>query len=236
MVDRLPDHLVPIVLDRPGYGSNPEPAGDLMVNARAMLAELDALGLARAVVVGHSYGGGVALAAARLAPERIEALVLVASIGPGCVNGWDRVLAAPVTGPVCALAAWSLTPRFARARLARIARLRQRPLRPDEHVNWDVWGNAGHEHGPLWRTFLVEQRALVNGLSRLVADLPAIDTPSLVLADPLDNLVPIETAYGLCRMLPDARLQLVEGAGHHLPRRASRAVADAITGFLDSRS
>jgi hypothetical protein len=33
-------------------------------------------------------------------------------------------------------------------------------------------------------------------------------------------------------MLPDARLILVEGAGHHLPRRAPRAVADAITEFL----
>ena len=41
-----------------------------MFNARAVLAELDARGIERAVLVGHSYGGGVALSAARLAPER----------------------------------------------------------------------------------------------------------------------------------------------------------------------
>ncbi len=234
MVKRLPEDLTPMVLDRPGYGSNPQPAGDFALNARAVLAELDALHIDRAVLVGHSYGGGVALAAAELAPERVDALVLVASVGPGCITGWDRLLAAPIAGPVCALAAWSLTPRFARARLARIERLRRRPLEPDEHVNWHVWGHSGHDHGPLWRTFLTEQRALVNGLSHLVAGLPSLATPTLVLADPLDTLIPIATAHALCDALPDAHLELVQGAGHHLPRRAASAVAEAIARFVES--
>jgi len=54
----------------------------------------------------------------------------------------------------------------------------------------------------------------------------------LVLADPKDTVVPFETARLLVRALPDARLQLVEGAGHNLPRRASAVVADAIAAFL----
>ena len=85
------------------------------------MADLDARGIERAVLVGHSYGGGVALSVAALAPERVEALVLLASVGPGCLTGWDRLLAAPVAGEVCALAAWWLTPWLARARLAAIA-------------------------------------------------------------------------------------------------------------------
>jgi pimeloyl-ACP methyl ester carboxylesterase len=36
----------------------------------------------------------------------------------------------------------------------------------------------------------------------------------------------------MTRALPDARLQLVQGPGHHLPRRAPDAVADAIAAFL----
>lgn len=234
VVERLPADVMPLVMDRPGYGSNPQAAGDFALNARAVVAELDSMGIERAVLVGHSYGGGVALAAAQVAPERIEALVLVASVGPGCITFWDHLLAAPIAGPVCAVAAWSLTPRFARARLTRIERLRQRPLQPDEHVNWHIWGHSGHDHGSLWRTFLTEQRALVHGLSHLVSDLPAIRTPSLVLADPLDTLVPIDTAYALRDALPCARLELVPGAGHHLPRRASQATADAIARFLES--
>ena len=40
------------------------------------------------------------------------------------------------------------------------------------------------------------------------------------------------TARRLVQILPDARLQLVQGAGHHLPRRAPDVVADAIVTFL----
>ena len=193
---RLPAPLHAVAADRPGYGSSRLPAAGFAANARAVLDDLDSRGVTRAVLVGHSYGGGVALSAASLAPGRVAAVVLLASVGPGCVTGWDRLLAAPGAGQLCALVAWRLTPWMARARLARIARRRGRPLRPDEHVNWQVWGYAGYGRHPLWSTFLTE------------------------------------TARRLARALPDARLQLVEGAGHHLPRRAPAVVADAIAAFL----
>ena len=232
---RLPARMPAIAADRPGYGSSRLAAGGFAANARTVLLELDARGISQAVLVGHSYGGGVALSAASLAPDRVEALILLASIGPGCLNGWDRLLAAPLAGSACALVAWQLTPWFARARLARIVRLRGgRALDPDEHVNWHIWGSAQRENGPLWRTFLAEQRALVGELDELVSVLPSVTAPVLLLADPQDTLVPVDTARRLEQALPDARLQLVEGPGHHLPRRAADTVAEAIVTFLDT--
>src|ERR1700676_1600854 len=88
---RLPAQLHVVAADRPGYGSSQLPAGGFAANARAVLDDLDARGITRAVLVGHSFGGGVALSAASLAPGRVEAIVLLASVGPGCVNGWDRL-------------------------------------------------------------------------------------------------------------------------------------------------
>jgi pimeloyl-ACP methyl ester carboxylesterase/uncharacterized membrane protein YbhN (UPF0104 family) len=232
VAELLPPRLHAVAVDRPGYGSSRLPAGGFAANARAVIADLDVRGIDRAVLVGHSFGGGVALSAARLAPQRVKAVVLVASVGPGCTNAWDRVLAAPVIGPLCALAAWKLTPWIARARLAAAGRSGGRSLRPDEHVNWQVWGHTDDARGALWRTFLAEQRALLGELAELEHALPSIEIPVVVLADPRDMLVPVETARRLAQSLPDARLQLIEGAGHHLPRRASGAVADAIGAFL----
>ena len=229
---RLPAQLHAVAPDRPGYGSSQLPAGGFAANARAVLDDLDSRGITRAVLVGHSYGGGVALSAASLAPGRVAAVVLLASVGPGCVTGWDTLLAAPGAGQLAALVAWRLTPWIARARLAGIARRRGRPLDADEHANWQVWGHAGHGHHPLWRTFLTEQRALLRELDALEHAIGSVRVPVLVLADPRDTIVPFETARRLVRALPDARLQLVEGAGHHLPRRAPEAVADAIVAFL----
>jgi len=232
VVGQLPRELHVAALDRPGYGGNRQAAGGFDVNAHAALAELDTRGIDRAVLVGHSYGGGVALSVARLAPERVEALVLLASVGPGCLTGWDRLLAAPVAGEICALAAWSLSPWLARARLARIARRRGRPIAADEHVNWDIWGHSRHDHGSLWRSFLTEQRALVAELDELTGSLAAIRRPVLLLADARDTLIPVETAHELAAQLPDARLQLLDDVGHHLPRRGAAQIAEAIIRFL----
>lgn len=230
--ERLPAEMHVIAADRPGYGSSPVPAGGFAANARAVLDDLDSRGIQRAVLVGHSYGGGVALSVASLAPDRVEAVVLLASVGPGCVNGWDRLLAAPGAGPLCALIAWRLTPWIARARLTRIAGRRGSPLDPGEHVNWQIWGQASHERSALWRTFLAEQRALLRELDELVCAVPSVQARVLLLADSRDAVVPVDTARRLTQTLPDARLQLVGGAGHHLPRRAADVVANAITAFV----
>jgi pimeloyl-ACP methyl ester carboxylesterase/uncharacterized membrane protein YbhN (UPF0104 family) len=232
VAERLPARLHAVAADRPGYGSSQLPAGGFAANARAVIDDLDVRGIDRAVLVGHSFGGGVAMSAASLAPDRVEAVVLLASVGPGCANLWDRVLAAPATGPLCAVVAWKLTPWLARARLAVARRWAGRSLRPDEHVNWQVWGHKDNAVGALWRTFLEEQRALLRELDELARALPSVQVPVLVLADPRDMLVPVETARCLAQSLPDARLQLINGAGHHLPRRAPGAVAEAIGAFL----
>ena len=232
---RLPAPLRAVAIDRPGYGASPLPPAGFAANARAVLGELDSRGIQRAVLVGHSYGGGVALAAASLAPHRVEAVVLLASVGPGCVNVWDKLLAARGAGELCALAAWRLTPWIARARLAWSTWRHGRPPAPDEHVNWQVWAHAGRDHGRGWRTFLTEQRALIRELNVLTAVLPSVRAPVLVLTDPDDSLVPLDTARRLAQALPDARLQLVGDAGHHLPRRAAAVVADAIAAFLSGR-
>jgi pimeloyl-ACP methyl ester carboxylesterase len=227
---RLPPGLRVVALDRPGYGASRQRAGGFAVNARTVVAELDDHGIERAVLVGHSYGGGVALAVAKLAPARVEALVLLASVGPGCLTGWDHLLAAPVAGEVCAVTAWQLTPWVARARLAAIAR--RRPIAAHEHVNWHIWGHAHHNHGPLWRSFLTEQRALVHELGDLTASLATVAQPVLLLADPHDTLIPVSTTHRLAEVLPDARVQLVNHIGHHLPRRGAPQIAAAIAAFL----
>ena len=135
MARQLRAQLHVVAADRPGYGSNPLPAGGLAANARAVFDDMDARGVQRAVLVGYSFGGGVALSVASLAPQRVDAVVLLASVGPGCVNGWDKLLAAHGARPPCALVGCRLTPWIARARLTRIARRRGRPPQPDEHVN-----------------------------------------------------------------------------------------------------
>jgi pimeloyl-ACP methyl ester carboxylesterase/uncharacterized membrane protein YbhN (UPF0104 family) len=229
---RLPAQLHAVAIDRPGYGASRLPAAGFTANAQAILNDLDERGVDSAVLVAHSWAGGAALQAASLAPDRVEAVILLAGVGPGSVSIVDWLLAAPVIGPLAAQIAWRWTPWIARARLAWLSRREGRPLYPGEHLALQVWGQQDGSAQPLWRAFLTEQRALLSELAELEAALPSIGVPVLLLADPADQLVPIMTAHRLASELPDARLRLVADAGHHLPRRAPGAVAEAIAGFL----
>jgi len=200
-----------------------------------VLGVLDARGIERAVLVGHSYGGGVALTVAARAPDRVSALVLLAPVGPGCVTPLDRIAAAPLAGAAFSLFAWQLTPWAARAWLARadsasgaggaqLARARD--------VDLHIWAHSRWDHGPLWRTFLAEQRSLVRETDDLAAVAAQVRAPVVIIADPADRLVPVETARKLDRLLRDARLRLVDGPGHHLPQLGPDIVAEEIVGFL----
>ena len=72
-------------LDLPGHGTSAKDVGDgsTSVLADAVVAVLDALGAARAHLVGHSMGGAVALVAAARDPARISSLTLIAPSGFG---------------------------------------------------------------------------------------------------------------------------------------------------------
>lgn len=70
-----------IAIDLKGFGWSDRPPGDYSPEAEAHLAwqVLDALGIERASIVGHSWGASVALAMALEAPGRVDRLALVSA-------------------------------------------------------------------------------------------------------------------------------------------------------------
>src|SRR5258707_3853047 len=91
VIAMLPEHISAVALDRPGHGSSRQAGGGLDVNAAAVIEELDARGIDLAVLVGHSYGGGVALSVPARAPDRVQAAVLLPARGPDFPNAPDRL-------------------------------------------------------------------------------------------------------------------------------------------------
>src|SRR5437763_5677577 len=216
VMDELGSGFAVVADDRPGYGASSSlgPMG-LAGNADAVRARLDLLGVESAVVVGHSWGGGVALALAERHPERVSGLVLLASIGPGAVTPVDRVMAAPLLGELMAWSAFGLGGPVVRAWLQRA-----------DLLDVTVGSTPG---APLWRTFLAEQRAMVNELPAVVAELDSIRAPTIVVNGDADRVVGLPVARALADAIPGAELQVVAGAGHALPWRSPDAVAAAIT-------
>jgi pimeloyl-ACP methyl ester carboxylesterase len=79
ILDELAVHHRVLAIDLPGFGRSDRRAGDYSPGALAdvVAAVLDAKGIARAHVVGHSWGASVALAFALRHPDRLDRLVLI---------------------------------------------------------------------------------------------------------------------------------------------------------------
>jgi pimeloyl-ACP methyl ester carboxylesterase len=211
--------------DRPGYGRTGGDAGGFAVNADAAVALLDRLNIERAVVAGHSWGGGVALAVAQRAPARVAGLVLVASIGPTEPLGrLDRLLASSPFGSAMTAASFGLVSRLLAVGPIRSLVDRRLPT-PARHILEDL-GGAGRPG--TWRAFAVEQRALVRESARLAPGLARVEVPVAVLAGTSDHVVPAAAGARLAASIPRATFTPVPGAGHLLPLDHPGEIAAAV--------
>ena len=88
LVDRLAEAgLRPIAFDRPGHGYTDRPADrgwDPAVQARVLRGALAQIGVERAVIAGHSWGGAAAMAWALDAPETVIGAMSIA----GAIYPW----------------------------------------------------------------------------------------------------------------------------------------------------
>jgi pimeloyl-ACP methyl ester carboxylesterase len=228
VLDALGADAEPIALDRPGWDGRSE-ATDLEGNAAAAMAALDARGIARAVVVGHSFGGAVAAWLAVHHGDRVAALILAAPSANGrAMYALDRVLASKIAGAAVvagAGAALSLSPlrrviaahaQLDEPYLRALARLLTRPRS--------------------WEAFVVEQRALLDGIPQLEAALEKISTPTVIVAGAADRIVPTAAAELLAQQIPGAEMVLLRRAGHLLPHRHADTLAGIITTHVRSSS
>jgi len=210
-----------IAVDNRGSGSSDLPDGRFGMADMAddACAVLDALGVERAHVVGSSLGGMVAQALALRHPRRVRSLTLAAS-SPG-------VTSIP-SHPSLAYHLLAARSRSIAARTRHLnailhgpATIVDHPERLDESV-----GGLGFPSGAGVRRQL---RAALrwSGLHRL----RRIGVPTLVLHGSHDRLVPAVNARLMARLIPEARLHLLERAGHFFITDAPVEAAAAILGF-----
>lgn len=226
VIERLRGRLRIIAPDRPGYGRTGGSAAGFHENAAALIELLDRLEIESAVVAGHSWASGVALAAAIRFPQRVRALVLAAPVAPGVPPSLaDRLLAHPVLGAaatrigfVAAGSALAVPP------LRKLAHATVPALPPEQiAVNAAEWRNGG-----AWRSFHREQRAFLLELPSLEPELASIDKPAAILRGRRDRVSTAAHARRLAEAMPQARLVTVERATHMLPQQRPGLVAEAI--------
>lgn len=217
-------------IDRPGHGGSRRPrfAGTPRDQARQIAAGLDALGIGRTLIAGHSFGALVALALAERFPERVDGLVLVAPIAfpePRLVEHlFFAPRSIPIAGPFLSWVA-ELT-RFDRALLELVQRAMFFPAAVPTH-----WRET-FPYAEVLRAMVFEgeDAAAMLPLSPAgTVELGRIRAPLHILTGTGDRIVEHERqGKALARLLPGAVLTELEGAGHMLHHSHAEAVVEAV--------
>lgn len=210
-------------IDLLGHGGSSREAADLSVpsQAAAVLEILVELGFRDASLVGHGFGGSVAIRVAALAPERIRKLVLIAA---GTYrNGFSlrlRLLRSPLLWALCFLLG-----KAVRRRLAALVSGRAKPSETLEgfrtFADWAALGRAYRRS--VSSESLAEMEEVVENY---------LTHPTLAIWGTEDRAASIEIARATFRDHPNVRLIEIAGASHVPQEETPAIVAELILEFL----
>jgi 3-oxoadipate enol-lactonase len=226
MADRLARRFQVITIDNRGIGASDSPPGPFTTRSMAedILAVLDHADIQQASVLGTSLGGMIAQELALAHPERVDRLVLVATL-----PGGPRSRPMPLGTTYLLATAPFLT---SNARLRQFVNNALGPStlrrRPEIARRLAAAKFAHPQSEPAWRA-QVAAGMLFNPLGRQ----RHTTQPTLVIQGTADRVVDPSNADVLADLVPDARVELLDGAGHLLyweqPRRFARMVAGFLT-------
>ena len=202
-----------VALDLPGHGRSRPPGRDSMNAYRdVVLGLLDALGFDRAVIVGHSLGGGIAQTLALSHPDRVAGLGLVGTgarlrvlpqILDGIVSPRDFEQTAEFVVDN------SYAPGLDATRRERaLAEFRECPAQVthDDFAACDVFD--------------------------IMPRVAEIHAPTVVVCGRQDRMTPVKYSEYLASKIANARLVVVEGAGHSVMIEQPDAVNRALVEFM----
>jgi len=187
-----------IAPDFPGFGATEAPPVAWGVGEYVdwTLALMDWLGVERANIIGHSFGGRVAIKLAALHPERVAKLVLTDAAGIRPKRDWRYHVRVRTFKLMRRLAQARYTPQLLREWAgAQVAR----------QGSPDYKAASGTVRGSFVRVVNEDLRAY----------LPRIAAPTLLIWGDRDEETPLADGQLMERLIPDAGLVVFEGAGHY---------------------
>ncbi|MBK6852363.1 MAG: alpha/beta fold hydrolase [Burkholderiales bacterium] len=192
--------------DMVGFGYTDRPAGityTMDTWVQQALELLDALELPQVDLVGNSFGGGLALALAIRAPERVRRLVLMGSVGvPFAITpGLDAV--------------WGYEPSFEAMRGLLDIFAHSRALVTDElaQLRYQASIRPGFQES-FSAMFPAPRQRWVDTMASKEADIRTLPHETLVIHGREDQVIPLANSLTLADWIPKAQLHVFGQCGH----------------------
>jgi pimeloyl-ACP methyl ester carboxylesterase len=209
-----------LAVDLPGHGRSEGPAlASIDATAAWLLQLLDAAGLPRAALAGHSMGALASLSAAGSAPDRAVQLALLGVAAPMKVHP-DLLDAAKHNEPL----AWSLVTSWGFGKPAHLG----------AHKAPGLWMLGGGlrllGHAP--KGVLAVDLAACDSYAGAADAAKRVACPTLYLCGSADIMTRPKQAEALAAVTAKARVEIIEGAGHMMMVERPDDTLDALKAFF----
>lgn len=225
-----------VAFDRPGFGFTERPAVTKGANPYTPQAQvdltlglLDRLNLERAVLVGSSAGGAVAVQLALAHPERVAGLVLVDPVlSSGGPPAWVR-------GLLNTPQASRLGPYFMRQQADQpgLELLRRAYADPAQLTAADLAGFERPWQSRNWDVALWEVTKATRPTD-LFPQLASLNVPTLVVNGAADGVVPPELSARAAAAIPGAEHRVLKDCGHLPQEECPQKFLAAVTPWLNT--
>jgi pimeloyl-ACP methyl ester carboxylesterase len=237
VMPRLAERYTVIAPDMIGHGGSAKPRGDYSLGAYAAGVRdlLAVLGFERGSVVGHSFGGGIAMQFAYLFPEYVERMALISSGGLGReVHPLLRAAVLPGSEWVLPLLAreWSVKAGDAVRTVAARLGLEAGPDLAEFARGYASLVDQGAREAFIhtMRSCIDPDGQRVSALDRLYL---ADQLPTLFIWGTNDPVIPVEHGRRAHRVVAHSRYVEIEGSGHWPMLDAPHRIVRELTSFID---
>ena len=237
VMPQLAEHYTVVAPDMVGHGRSAKPRGDYSLGAYAAgLRDLLAvLGFERGSVVGHSFGGGIAMQFAYLFPEYVERMALISSGGLGReVHPLLRAAVLPGSEWVMPLLAREWSVRAGGAINAVAGRL---GLEAGPDLAEFARGYASLAEPGAREAFIHTMRSCIDPDGQRVSALDRLyladQMPTLFVWGTDDPIIPVAHGRNAHEVVPGSRYVEIEGSGHWPMLDAPARIVSELTGFIE---
>jgi pimeloyl-ACP methyl ester carboxylesterase len=236
VMPRLAENYTVIAPDLVGHGRSAKPRGDYSLGAYAAGVRdlLAVLGFERGTVVGHSFGGGIALQFAYLFPEYVERVALVSSGGLGKeVHPLLRASVLPGSEWVLPLLAREWTVKAGDAVRSVAARV---GIEAGPDIAEFARGYASLLEPGAQQAFIDTMRGVIGPDGQKVSAMDRLylaeQMPFLIVWGDSDPIIPVAHGRAAHEAVKGSRYVEFEGSGHWPMLDAPDRLTDEITAFI----
>jgi pimeloyl-ACP methyl ester carboxylesterase len=234
LIAPLAPHYRLILFDLKGAGESPKPYDDkysMFDQAELIYRFILQNDLQHVTLVGHSFGGGIALLLAlkfaQRDPARLSRLVLIDTIAyPQKLPGVVRMVRTPLLG-------WlglHLIPDKTKVR-----NMMETLYYDDSKINWeDVEAYAAPLASP-GAKYAFQQTArqiIPDHIDEIIGMYPQIELPTLIIWGREDKIIPLENGVRLHQAIRNSQLVIIERCGHDPPEERPEKVLAVMEKFL----